>query len=290
MVKCGLASDLHMQVTERHLQRYKKMDFGWNVAWHYARYGTPLPIPMMGKDTWVYRAFNMLLNPAQFYCKHIAEAFHLKHKAPGRRTNAGAMLQTMLLSIGANDTPEEHLLKIAQRTNLSYETLEAFEVLFYNVLDRRDDYIYLADEVYPDSRLVELHENYLRDASSVELLVRAGYNASNIDMPAYLAGIGSASFVHTLASGTDVESELERMIIGNGLVFSHSNLLNQRSVGMSRAQALIVARRQSGQTAEQPLLAGLMPLEDEEFNKTVAYAQAAAANRMRIDAGQTVEV
>ncbi len=285
----GYKSLQHQLAAERFLSKYGRLDFGWFIARRYAQNGVTLPLALMGRDTWVFRAFNMLLDWDAFYDCHIAEAMHLAYGHPAMFANPGMVIKAMLVASEIGDTPEQHLRKVAARTGLHYATVEAFESLFYNVLDRRGEYLYLSGAVYPQGRIPELSESYFADVLPSDLIQRAGYNTNNLDMPAYLMGIGDASYIQNLASSANVEAELERMIIGNGLVFSYTNLLNHRSAGMSRAQALLVARRQSGQVAETPVLAGLMPLDDPDFMRAVSYAQEAAISRMRIDAGEIEE-
>lgn len=285
----GAYSPVHQMAATRLLNRYGKVNFGWYIADSFAQYGRRFPIPMLGRDAWVFRAYLMQVDPWRNFDAHVAEAFHFSKYLRGR-PDLGATLRAALLSISENDSAEEHLRKVSQRTGIPYKTVDAFEVLFYNILDRHADYCYIAADVYPNGRLVELDENYLKNSTTEDIIKRAGYNFTNLDMTAYLLGIGDRRYISRVAAATDVENELEKMIIGNGLIFSHTSLLNQRSVGLSRSQALIVARRQSGQTTEDPPLAGLSPLFDAEFQEAVAYSQAAAKQRLKMDAGELLDV
>ncbi len=134
--------------------------------------------------------------------------------------------------------------------------MEAFEILFFNVLDRHEDGLYLSHIVYPEGRLVEFDENYFANTPDCDLILRAGYNHRDVDLVAQLVGMGDSSYVTELGARRDHEAELERQFMGNALVMGQSGLLNQRSAGMQRAVALLAARRSSrsndAQRADSP--------------------------------------
>jgi hypothetical protein len=159
-------------------------------------------------------------------------------------------------------------------------------VLYFNVIDRHKDALYLAREVYPDTRLVEFDENYMRNSKYADLIKRVGYNHRDMDLTAYLTGIGDHRFLKKLSASDDRESELTRYLMGNGLILAHSNLLNQRSVGMSRVSNLLAASRQSGADQEEPTIGGIAPLYSPAFAKALEYNQQGVLKQMRINADQ----
>ena len=277
---------LHSQARDQFLSNYVNVAFGWYIASQFAAARIGFPLPMMGRDTWVFKAFLMQVDPWAFYNKDIATAYHIAHTPKGS-TDIGAKLRAMILSVNEPD-PRRHMQRIAGLTGLSYETVEAFEVLFYNVLDRLADGFYLSSEVYPDTRLIELAESYMADSTLGDLLKRAGYNQRDLDLTTYLVGIGDKSYMSKIAAAANSEAELSNLIMSNGIVLAKANLLNIRSVGMGRASSLMVASRQSGTANEEPPLAGISSQWADAFKQATLLSQADVAQRMRKDAGQVV--
>lgn len=282
------ASPLHEEARLQFLNNYCKVAFGWYIADQFAKAKKGFPIPMLGRDTWIFKAYLMQLDPWTNYNKHVANAYHLALPIKGV-PDMGSKLKALILST-EDDDPVIHMRKVARISGLPYETVEAFESLFYNVLDRRSDGLYISSEVYPMSRIVELAESYMADSTIGDLLKRAGYNHGDLDMTAYMIGIGDRGYMAKLAASENRESELSMHIMGNGLIFAKANLLNHRSVGMSRASALMVASRQSGAAMEEPTLSGVASLFSEEFKRATSLSQKDTAQRMRVDAGVTIEV
>lgn len=282
------SSPLHVAAKAQFLNRYCNVAFGWYISNQFANAGLGFPIPMMGRDSWVFKAFLMQLDPYTYYDKHIATAYHIAFTPTGA-PDLGAKLRAMILSVRDLD-PVVHINKVAQVSGLPYKTVEAFESLFYNVLDRRLDGAYISSEVYPDTRLIELAESYMADTAIGDLLKRAGYNQRDLDMTTYLVGIGDKEYMAKIAASANSETELNNHIMGNGLVLAKANLLNTRSVGLGRASALMVASRQSGSVSDEPALAGIAYQFADAFKTATRVSQADVARRMREDAGEVVEV
>jgi hypothetical protein len=56
---------------------------------------------------------------------------------------------------------DAHLALVAEVTGIPRLTVEAFEILFFNVLDSHQDGLYLSNWAYPRGRLVEFDEDYI---------------------------------------------------------------------------------------------------------------------------------
>ena len=282
-------SPLHKQAEVQFLSNYTKLNFGWYIAGQFSMRRQMFPITMLRRDYWVFRAYLMRLDPWTNYDKHIAEAYHIACPTRGM-IDLGTPVKALMMAY-KDDHPIIFLESLARRTGLPYQTIEAFEALFYNVLDRREDALYIAKEVYPHSRLVEFDDSYFNNSAMGDLLKRAGYNYRDIDLTSYLIGMGDRSFMSKLAASENREAELSMHIMGNGLLLTRAHLLNQRSVGLSRASTLMVASRQSGSNVEDPALSGIAPLFAEELLRATRSSRDYTVEVMRSDAGgHTIDV
>ena len=289
MAKDRRWSPLHDAARDRFLSKYIRMNFGYYIALQFANRGLPFPVVMMGRDQWVFRAYLMRLDPWENFDRNVAEAYHLAQFVKDS-PNLGQHLKALLISFDADSTPVSHLTEVSRRTGVPYDTIDAFETLFFNVIDRREDALYLAREVYPDTRLVEFDENYLRNSTHADLIKRVAYNHRDMDLTAYLAGLGDHTFLKKLAASENREAELTRYLMGNGLILAHTSLLNQRSVGMNRVSNLLAASRQGGKEAEEPTVGGISPLFSGAFEKALAFNEQQVIRQMRADEGQILDV
>lgn len=279
-------SPLHDAARDRFLSTYIRTNFGYYIASQFANRRLPFPITLMGRDQWVFKAYLMKMDPWRNFDRHIAEAFHMSQFFKDS-PNLGQHLKAMLLSFRDHATATEHIQDVHQRTGVSIATLDAFEILFFNVIDRRADALYLASEVYPDTRLVEFDENYLKNSTHADLIKRVAYNHRDMDLTAYLAGLGDHTYLRRLAASDDREADLTRYIMGNGLILAHTNLLNQRSIGISRVSSLLAASRQGGVVDEEPTLSGIVPMYSQALQKAVAINAEIVMRQMHYDSGES---
>lgn len=276
-------SPLHDAARDRFLTTYIRTNFGYYIALQFANRRLPFPVTLMGRDQWVFKAYLMKLDPWSNYDRHVAEAYHLAQFVKNS-PNLGQHLKAMLLSFQDHATPESHLQAVHERTGVPVATLDAFEILFFNIIDRRGDALYLASEVYPDTRLVEFDDNYLRNSTHADLIKRVAYNHRDMDLTAYLAGLGDHTYLRKLAASDDREADLTRYLMGNGLILAHTSLLNQRSIGMNRVSSLLAASRQSGAELEEPTLGGITALYSQAFDQALSANQEVVMRQMRRDA------
>jgi hypothetical protein len=117
------------------------------------------------------------------------------------------------------------------------------------------------------------------------LIKRVAYNHRDMDLTAYLAGLGDHTYLRRVAASEDRESELTRYLMGNGLILAHTSLLNQRSIGMSRVSTLLAASRQGGADQEEPTLGGIVPMYSQAFKRALESNQSVVMHQMRMDAG-----
>lgn len=277
-------SPLHDSARDRFLSTYIRTGFGYYIASQFANRRLPFPITLMGRDQWVFKAYLMKLDPWANFDRHVAEAYHLAQyvkNSPGFCQH----LKAMLLSFKDHATPESHLKDVHDRTGVPVATLDAFEILFFNIIDRRADALYLAGEVYPDTRLVEFDENYMKNSTHADLIKRVAYNHRDMDLTAYLAGLGDHTYLRKLAASDDREADLTRYLMGNGLILAHTSLLNQRSVGISRVSSLLAASRQGGNEQDEPTVGGIVPMYSQAYERAMRVNADIAFQQMRVEAG-----
>ncbi len=285
---CGYGSppDLRARATFRFATRYKNVAFGWSIAQAFARYRKPFPITMLGRDSWVYRAYMLCIDSYRWGDDSIMEAYAIA-TLPSLRALKGKLCGLLLSGFG--HPPDEHRRRVGKTMGIKLDTIEAFDTLFYNVLDRQGDMAYISEEVYPDGRMIEFAEDYLRNSDMSALLKRAGFNHRDLELSAYLAGVGDQSYLSRLSARTDREQELTRQLMGNGLLLAAAGALNQKSVGISRTTAMLAATRQSGQTVETPAIADAGDYVADDLRAALANADEQRRALLREDAGADVE-
>lgn len=289
-------SDLHARAAESFIAQYMRPAFGWNAARTFAQIRAPFPIPLVGRDHWVYRAYLMQLDKEKYFDKVVSMAWHMQNQREGD-VSLASKLQSMILSYKCttSDPAEKtrllyaHLRYIADFLGIPYEVVEAYEILFFNVLDRKDDALFIAHEVYPGTRFVEFQETYFTHTSLRDLVRRAGYNHRDTQMTAYLLGIGDRKFISDLAGRPDREEELSKHFMGNGLIMARANLLNHRSIGLSRATTLMAAARQAGQAVTEHPLISLADSFTAQVSNVKRLTQAGYDHQLRKDAGEILD-
>lgn len=282
-------SGIDSQAVQSFVARYANVAVGWSFATEFARLGR-FPVTMYGKDAWVHRAFMMRAQPKRFHNKHIADA-HCLATHPSGRTQ-GESIKALLLSACVSGGADAHIARVAKSARVPKKTVEAFEVLFYNVMDRWEDHLFIANTVYPETRGVELQEDYFRSTSIFDLLKRAGHNYQDPEMIEYMIGIGDKTYMSKLSGRKDREDQLERFLMGNGMLIASGGGVNSRSPGLGRTTALMTASRQAGPKVEDPAIVGIGAYIADQFMNARRSQQAHALRIAREDAGQgaTVEV
>ena len=285
----------HARAAESFISQYMRPAFGWHAARTFAQARAPFPIPLVGRDQWIYRAYLMQLDEDRYFDKVVSTAYHLQTNQEGE-VSLASKVQSMILSYKctAKDPVDRtaqlyaHLRHVSEFLGVPYDVIEAYEILFFNVMDRRDDALFIANEVYPATRFVEFQETYFTHTSLRDLVRRAGYNHRDTQMTAYLLGIGDRQFISDLASRPDREEELSKHFMGNGLIMARANLLNHRSVGLSRATTLMAAARQAGQSVVEHPLVALADSFTAQVGRVKKLTQDGYDHQLRLDAGELV--
>ena len=237
----GIEAPLIDHATYNFLDAYKNLRFGWSCAWKMARYGLEFPGNLEEEDEWVWRAF--LYNKSRkFWNPAIGHAYALTgHK----RAHERQIIDALILA------PESTAKSVAKCVNLPVEVIEAYEKLFFNIFDRKQDELYISSIVYPKGRMVEMYDEYPRVEPMGAMLMRSGFNNGPADV-CYLDGF-SSGLIHSLSSA-DIPAKLESIIMANGYVLARNGFLNQRrdAAGLRAAQTLMAAAKQGGEDTQVP--------------------------------------
>lgn len=238
-VSAGL--DATQQQKAAFLMNYNDLAAGWKAAGMFAQAHEKLPVYLTADDLWVWRAYLVRCNPELYADKHIAQALALTHPD---MEHERCTIQALLL---AEDASMEDIAKL---TGFEKDTLVAYEKLFYNIRDRKEDYAFMAKHVYPHGRLEELYDHYLRNTTFGDLLRRTGYNCGK-DYVTFMAGMRS-KLLQDMSAG-DMAVRLERIVMANGFVLASSGFINQRSdaQGLRSAQSMITAAKAGGNESQE---------------------------------------
>jgi len=173
-----------MQPACHELDAYLRPDYGWSAAVSMYRYGMRGTGAFDGRAKWVWRAWKCLqgglANEATDNRFFVQWAWKIRHD-PAMQINRST-LEGALIIAGATRQ------SAASFTGLDIRVVEAYETLFWNVLDRTNDLYYLQSLIYPGGRLEEMVNNYINEANISALLQRIGYNSGGGDL-AWGAGL-----------------------------------------------------------------------------------------------------
>ena len=285
----GMPMDIQAKAEARFRSRYSNVAFGWYIAMSFADAGVPFPVTSVASgDHWLFRAYMMRLDSARWECDEISDAWAIANLPAARSLKS--KICGMLLS-GCGRPGDIHRREVSEASGIPLRTIEAFDTLFYNVLDRCSEQAFMSEQVYPHSRMVEFREDYMQNADVSDLLKRAGYNHRDLELATFLAGIGDQSYMAKLASKDDREQELTRQLMGNALLLVSAGALNQKAVGLSRSLHLLASSRQSGSVVDVPPVADSGASIADELRAAMSAHDANRLQLMREDAGEvSVEV
>lgn len=140
------------------------------------------------------------------------------------------------------DTP---FSKLSSITGISEDSLRCYEQIFYNIRDRKNESLFIANHVYPQTRLVEMDDNYAKTESFGTLILRSAYN-NGLEDAAYFAGLKMANNVLNEKSAAVSASQLEAAIMANAHFLVRNGYINQRHNSISSAKGLLIAAKQGG--------------------------------------------
>ncbi len=244
------------KAVQRFIIAYKDLDFGFRLCKLCADNALGLPPLYELEDEPLWRCWLYCLDPKKSPDPIIRQIIGLMTpEMAGMR----ATLKGMLLAREATHA------NVAAALRLDPAVVRAFEVLFFNVLGRKQDLLYLQTVVYPEGRLGELNPGYLRSSRPEHALMRAGLKNGFEDV-LYWSG-ASTEALDNLAA-VQSSSSLEKLMTGFGVLLARNGELNQsgyESPGLMNARQVIAAQKMSGESGEGAMFDLLMgqALKDE---------------------------
>jgi hypothetical protein len=138
--------------------------------------------------------------------------------------------------------------------------------------------MFIKNVVYPDGRMVEMFDDYLKNEDLGRILLRTGYN-NGAEHVLHFAGFKSG-LLNTLASGNTMPAQLEALFMANGYLLARNGWLNQRAdaVGLYNARSIMQAAKQGGVEETKP--SPFTGVADIISNELVANLQIDASVRL----------
>lgn len=190
-----------------------------------------------------------------------------RYRTPDRDVAYAIAIETTMpkyfknLIISLFFSPGITIERISEIVKLPKEVIKIYEELFYNILDRRDEAAFIAEQIYPESRAEEFQADYMESATYDTLLKRSGYNNSLEDL-LHLAGYRESDIFKGGAQNLQEEStRLETAIMNNANYLVKSGMINSRNVvGITSARNLLAAAKQGGAEDASEVGVGLSPM------------------------------
>lgn len=278
-------SNFHVYLPVTHvpfLHDYTQVSFGWDCAQTLAYSGKEFPLYLTGTDRWIYKAWAYLrFGPAAIGDRAASVIDNAWNLAYNVKLEPSSMAVKALL-LCQNATIEE----TAQDLAMDREVLEAFEVLFFNVIGRKEDLLFLRNLVYPFSRHEEMLPEYSKSGSAHARLIRTGYNSSR--KTALL--LGGFRTKHALDETVDqASSNFQKTLMQTGALLAASGMLwlDRNHTTISAARNFLQVSKVAGETVgsgdgmislSQAMRAELDRVSEDtsEELKRIAYGNAGA--------------
>jgi hypothetical protein len=257
---------------------YKDPAFPWHYVKYLVKKNLPLPkfLPADEDGMLLRRAF--WHESGRNKDSLIFAASVLNHR---RMRWEREIIQALLL---ARDVTVQEACK---RTGLNAEAVCTYEKLFFNVLDRADDGLFVTNLVYPDGRIPEFFDNYTDNASLGSLLKRAGFR-NGLEDVLFMSGHKESDVAfNQAAESNNSPGKLEATLMTLGWMLAKNGFagVSGRKVPvLAAARGMINAARAAGGDSNsgggglnaEMITRNLMPsLMDFVRNES------AAANRLR---------
>jgi hypothetical protein len=215
---------------------YTNWSMGWSLSQAFAGARRPFPIVLRGQDQWIMRAY---MHGLGHYDPVIQEAWAL-HMEPKLKSTADTLRACLI----AKDFDLNVMLEC---TGLKADVVHAFEKLFFNVLDRKKDALYIRNMAYSKTKLVEMFENYVSNEDAGQLLIRAGFN-SGMAAALELSGLSGRSAKQQAASAPQLAEQLEVIMFATAIQSFYAGFGSQadHAVAIERAKSLITAAKAGG--------------------------------------------
>jgi len=244
--------------TERLAVAYTDLSLGWKIASACAALGRQLPTALASEDEVIFRAWCSLASPGKYRDTAVttAKAWHTDMRfSKTVKTDLQALLIAKQSTIG----------DVAQALKLPWDHVNAYQVLFFNIMGRKEDLAWLKQFVYPDTKMVEFYADYLEQPEARQLLMRAGYN-NGVEHVLQLSGISTDPVSALGASGS--ASQMEAFLMANAMLMASSGWFNNQkhATAIFHARHLMTAAKLGGDNNEEtPPLASMASVVSEEL-------------------------
>lgn len=211
---------------------YRDLAFGWHFVKSFADNEISLPACVVNEETLI-RAYNF----ERFSNRDmsVAQAIAIETSLPKNIKN------TIISLFFAEDTD---LDRISSIVGFSTEVIKIYEELFFNVLDRKQDAMFIAGLVYPETRAEEFNSSYIHNVDNGTLLKRVAYNSGTESVLA-LAGFKDNFLNYSDAANNT--NKLESAIMSNAYFMAVCGFLNSRdSTGIVNAKNIMAAAKHGG--------------------------------------------
>lgn len=215
---------------------YTTPHFGWQAASHLKdRSLSGFPAVPSNRLIWVYRAALAIRYPGKFQGQlemdAVKEAFTLftsKKLETTRRIIEAAMI-----------THEKSPYDLGLRMGVTPLALEAYDALFFNVQDRRKDFMFLREIVYPLTRLEEYLQEYATYGALSTQLLRIGYNNSSVDNVLFFAGFRTD--IMKEFNEQQAQTVFKRAVMLQGMLLAENGFLNftKQHPSLTGARAMV---------------------------------------------------
>lgn len=219
---------------------YTDLSLGWKVATACARARCPLPTALAAEDEVIFRAWCNQVNPRKYTDKAITVA-KTWHTDPRFSKTTKTDLHALLVAKGST------VSEVAQILKQPWDYVNAYQVLFFNIMGRKEDLAWLKQFVYPDTKMVEFYDDYLEQPQARQLLMRAGYN-NGVEQVKQLTGMSTDPVSALGAAGS--AQQMEAYVLASAMLMASSGWLNSQkhATAIFHARHLMTASKMGGQT------------------------------------------
>ena len=248
---------------------HKNLKFGWDFAATLAKSSAPFPALLHGDDLVVWRAYRFIKEGT---ADAVVEGAVAIENLSEWKTLRG-QIRSLLVA------PDVDCSFVASKFGMRLDVVKAYEKLFFNVLDRKEDHIWLANIIFPEGRIAEAFEDYLQKSSIDDLMLRAGYS-KGVQHVLYATGLGRHPYAGLDAAAG--AADLDAMFMADGCLYAGFGWMHQskNAIPIMNARLSMQAGKMGGESPVNADALGIgeaMNLELINISERKAKAKATAA-------------
>lgn len=221
------------------IHNYSSLDFGHRFARTMALKRLPLPSILNAQDSPVYRCYRHYLGHRDPLIERVLELRGFQSMQINR-----SIIEAWCVSDTRGAGRKEHLDALARHMDIGRPLANAYEKLFFNVIDRSADEKFLMNVVYPNGRLVEFVEDYAQTVGISQLMLRSSYN-NGVDHLLHMAG--ARDMFSNPGNALEFAQEMESRTMGNGVWLSRNGWMTQGHPVITSSRQLLAAAKAGGQ-------------------------------------------